>query len=117
MKQSIQKLWRYAKPARAAFIVSSLIMSLRYFVINYLTAYLTGRITEAAQHMDVAGLLRDVAWFIACLIPFLFVDAVSKYAHRRSATPCAKAPIRASCVPRSGRRKRWAQAAVRCCLG
>lgn len=43
----------------------SLIMSLRYFVINYLTAYLTGRITEAAQHMDVAGLLRDVAGFIA----------------------------------------------------
>ena len=84
MKQSIQKLWRYAKPARAAFIVSSLIMSLRYFVINYLTAYLTGRITEAAQHMDVAGLLRDVAWFIACLIPFLFVDAVGKYAHDMS---------------------------------
>ena len=84
MKQSIQKLWRYAKPARAAFIVSSLIMSLRYFVINYLTAYLTGRITEAAQHMDVAGLLRDVAGFIACLIPFLFVDAVSKYAHDMS---------------------------------
>ena len=83
MKQSIQKLWRYAKPARAAFIVSSLIMSLRYFVINYLTAYLTGRITEAAQHMDVAGLLRDVAGFIACLIPFLFVDAVSKYAQDR----------------------------------
>ena len=106
MKQSIQKLWRYAKPARAAFIVSSLIMSLRYFVINYLTAYLTGRITEAAQHMDVAGLLRDVAWFIACLIPFLFVDAVGKYAHDMSTQKIGNA-LRQSAYSRILRAPLW----------
>ncbi len=106
MKQSIQKLWRYAKPARAAFIVSSLIMSLRYFVINYLTAYLTGRITEAAQHMDVAGLLRDVAGFIACLIPFLFVDAVSKYAHDMSTQKIGNA-LRQSAYSRILRAPLW----------
>lgn len=120
MKQSIQKLLRYAKPARAAFIVSSLIMSLRYFVINYLTAYLTGRITEAARTWTSLG-FYGVAWFIACLIPFLFVDAVSKYAHDMSTQKIGNA-LRQSAYSRilrarSGRRKCWAQAAVRCCPG
>ena len=46
--QVLKRLWRYARPARAAFLLSSLFVSCRYFVINYLTAYLTGRVAEAA---------------------------------------------------------------------
>lgn len=82
--QVLKRLWRYARPARAAFLLSSLFVSCRYFVINYLTAYLTGRVAEAALHWDPAGLLRDTGRFILLLIPFLLVDAAAKYVHAMS---------------------------------
>lgn len=80
MKQ-LKRLWRWAKPARAAFLCGSLIMTCRYFIINYLTAYVTGRVVQAAQRMDISGLLRDTLQFLVWLIPFILVDAAGKYAH------------------------------------
>lgn len=79
--QMIRRLWRYAEPARGVFLCSSLVMSVRYFAINYLTAYLTGRITDAAQRWDASGILRDMAFFVPGLLVFVLVDVTAKYAH------------------------------------
>lgn len=77
----IRRLWRYAGPARAAFLCSSLFMSVRYFLINYLTAYLTGRITDAAQRWDVSGILRDMTFLVPGLLVFVLIDVTAKYVH------------------------------------
>lgn len=79
MMRSLQKLWRYARPARAAFLITSLFLCFRYFFINYLTAYLTGSIADAAQHMDVQSLLKGTARFAVLLLAFLALDTLVTY--------------------------------------
>lgn len=81
MMRSLQKLWRYTKPARALFLGTTLFYCFRYFLINFLTAFLTVRIAEAAQQMNLQALLQSTGRFALLLLAFLALDTLSTYLH------------------------------------